>query len=347
MHDEKRWTVVLAAGDGSRLARWTTDRSGCVVPKQFCCLRGGRSLLRDTLVRARAVSNPDKTLVVVAARHRRHWERELHDWPQENIVVQPLNRGTAAGILLPVLTILERDPSANIAVLPSDHFVHRERILTAALETALDSTRDEPGILTLLGISPDSPDNDYGWIVPGEDAGKTYGVSSFVEKPHAAVALRLLQRGALWNSFIFAAKGSTLAAMYQHQFPELLARFQLAFEGSVGSRAMELERLYGQMSTDDFSRGLLQNCHDRLRVVRVPDCGWTDLGTPQRVQDCLHSLPMRAFAPSAGTLVELENCVVVPGSRRARGLQEPIPLQNRTTPYDLAATGPITRAALP
>lgn len=39
------WAVVLAAGDGSRLARLTTDAAGNSVPKQFCSLDGRASLL--------------------------------------------------------------------------------------------------------------------------------------------------------------------------------------------------------------------------------------------------------------------------------------------------------------
>lgn len=41
---------------------------------------------------------------------------------------------------------------------------------------------------------------------------------------------------------------------------------------------------------------MLQNVVERLRVVEVPPCGWTDLGTSERVDGCVRRL--RA-APSA------------------------------------------------
>ena len=47
------WAVVLAAGDGTRLAALTTDASGNSVPKQFCSLNGGRTLIEETLQHAR------------------------------------------------------------------------------------------------------------------------------------------------------------------------------------------------------------------------------------------------------------------------------------------------------
>jgi len=50
------WAVVLAAGEGSRLRALTTTSSGIAVPKQFCSLRGGASLLEEALQRAAAVA---------------------------------------------------------------------------------------------------------------------------------------------------------------------------------------------------------------------------------------------------------------------------------------------------
>jgi hypothetical protein len=48
----RNWAIVLAAGEGSRLRRLTTDGSGASIPKQFCSLRNGPSLLHEALRRA-------------------------------------------------------------------------------------------------------------------------------------------------------------------------------------------------------------------------------------------------------------------------------------------------------
>ncbi|HRC86255.1 MAG TPA: hypothetical protein PK413_11645, partial [Thermoanaerobaculia bacterium] len=50
-----RWALVLAAGEGSRLAHLTTDADGNAVPKQFCRLGSGASLLAETVRRASRV----------------------------------------------------------------------------------------------------------------------------------------------------------------------------------------------------------------------------------------------------------------------------------------------------
>src|SRR5262245_33382827 len=128
MSVNQNWAIVLAAGEGTRLRELTT-REGVPTPKQFCSLRGGRSLLGDALARATRVVPRKRVIVIVAEEHRPYWSTDLRGLPAENVIVQPRNRGTAPGILLPLLTVLERDPGARVAILPSDHFVEREPVL--------------------------------------------------------------------------------------------------------------------------------------------------------------------------------------------------------------------------
>jgi mannose-1-phosphate guanylyltransferase len=102
------WALVLAAGEGSRLRALTTT-NGVAVPKQFCSLQGGPSLLQEALHRAEAVAPRTRICTIVAEQHRRWWQGPLWALPSQNIIVQPENRGTAAGLLLPLLHIEARD----------------------------------------------------------------------------------------------------------------------------------------------------------------------------------------------------------------------------------------------
>ena len=45
------WGIILAAGDGQRLAAVTVDACGRVVPKQYCALVGTDTLLEQTVAR--------------------------------------------------------------------------------------------------------------------------------------------------------------------------------------------------------------------------------------------------------------------------------------------------------
>jgi mannose-1-phosphate guanylyltransferase len=284
------WAVVLAGGDGLRLSSLTTDLAGRAVPKQFCSLRGERALIDDALDRARGVADPGRVLVIVAEKHRAHWSRLLGELPAVNVLVQPLNRGTAAGILYPLLTILERDPEAHVAWIPSDHYVRSEATLLTALHLALRQSRQDPHV-TLLGVRPDSPEQEYGWIVPRSGRAMFHSIARFVEKPDGPTAQGLLTAGALWNTFLLIGPARAFLGLFELRLPKLLAGFRSVFGLPQDSRASALSGLYSSLPDADFSRDVLQHAAARLRVLTVPACGWTDLGNPKRVAECLRELP--------------------------------------------------------
>jgi mannose-1-phosphate guanylyltransferase len=301
-----RWALVLAAGSGTRLQSLTVDSTGASVPKQFCSLHGGSSLLEEALARAAVVACPAQTIVVVADEHRRHWQNALTALPPHNVIVQPRNRGTANGILLGVSAILSLAPEALVAILPSDHYVEREDVLAKALERAMAAiTSDEcAGSIGFLGIEPDSADPELGYIVRGEPRGDgTYTVARFVEKPSREVAAELLRRRALWNSFLLVARGAALVDLIESRFPVEVAAFRSLWQRAAWSARLsrELEQLYERLPEIDFSRGVVESASAPLHVVQVPSCGWSDLGTPQRVADCLEQLSVVARKPPSRT----------------------------------------------
>lgn len=294
------WALLLAAGSGTRLSELTRLGNGASVPKQFCSLTGGPSLLQDTLARAARIVPAERTLAIVAAEHRLWWHDELAELPEENVVEQPLNRGTAAGVLLPLLEILRRDPEATVVMLPTDHFVADEAVLEQAIRRGLGEVRRNPEEIVLLGIAPDAPDSEYGWVVPGGEASDdAFRVRSFVEKPPREFAEQLMLRGGVWNSFLMVASGRALRALYLRRRPSLLHALALAPRRSDGSLdPVALARLYASIPSSDFSRELLQGSEDRLRLVTVPACGWSDLGTPARLAACVALSPRIAPASS-------------------------------------------------
>ncbi|MGD8439664.1 MAG: sugar phosphate nucleotidyltransferase [Holophagae bacterium] len=292
---EHLWSIVLAGGDGRRLSHLTGEVHGRPVPKQYCSVRGTMSLLQQALRRGHAIAGPERTMVVVSAEHRCWWTTELIDLPPENTVVQPCNRGTACGLMLPLLQVLIRDPEATVVALPSDHVVSDEATLREAISTAAAHARQNPTQLVLLGIGADRPDTGLGWIEPSPgDPHPVRPVSQFVEKPTRAQAESLLRNGALWNSFIFAMSAHGLYALFEETLPWMTRMFiyTLVHE-SGGSPPERVARLYDRLPSVDFSRAILQDAGWNMSVVPVPPCGWTDVGTPEGVARCIASGPTR------------------------------------------------------
>ncbi len=298
MHgDQETWALVLAAGEGSRLQSLTTTDAGTSIPKQFCSLRGGSSLLHEALDRAHALTSVSSICVVVAAQHQSWWQPQLSSLRRKNIIVQPQNRGTANGILLPLLFLLERDPAARIVLLPSDHHVREEAVLARSMQRALEQVHRYSEETLLLGLEPEEADPQLGYIVPGDaDARGMLRVIQFVEKPTTVQARELISHGALWNAFIVVSSLHALLSLFSRRIPDVVKAMQAAIREDLRSPGKEgaVTQIYEQLPTVDFSRDILAKQASYLRVLAVPQCGWSDLGTPERVARTLRRSPRQA-----------------------------------------------------
>lgn len=278
------WAIVLAAGEGRRLSALTESAGGVPVPKQFCSLWGGHSLLHDALQRARQVVQRGRICAVVAAQHRQWWETPLWSLPGNNRIVQHENRGTGTGLLLGLLHVVSRDPGAVVVVLPSDHYVSDEPILADVVGRALVIARRSDEHAVLIGLRPEDACTELGYIVPAAspDSGLSE-VVEFVEKPSAVRACELVARGALWNSFIVVASAAALLRLYRRQYARVVGTLQQAVANDCES-AMAGEvtaAFYRDLPPIDFSSDILRGQEAQLRVLGAPPCGWADLGSPR------------------------------------------------------------------
>lgn len=300
------WAIVLAAGNGTRLSSLTRNPTGSAVPKQFCSLDGERSLIEQALDRAARVIDPRRVTAIVAHSHRRYWEPALQDLPPANVVVQPQDRGTAIGILLPALRIAARDPLARILILPSDHYVAEEAVLEKAMRCALEDIGEHPVGVALLGIEADEPDPELGYIVPcAGNHPRLRQVHRFIEKPFVDEARRLVSEGALWNSFILVCRVQSLIELLLHACPDVVQALQAVESNDEAS----LLQCYRNLPVIDFSRHVATGQEHRLAVVAVPGCGWNDLGTPHRLAQTLTRQPRRHAGNSPTARGTPDRCI--------------------------------------
>ena len=115
---DRRWGVLLAGGDGTRLKKLTRIVSGDDRPKQFCSLFGEESLLDLARERAERTIHPEQILVQLTASHRAFYVEEPGVRASQRIV-QPTNRGTAPPILYSLLSIQQINDDAIVALFNS------------------------------------------------------------------------------------------------------------------------------------------------------------------------------------------------------------------------------------
>jgi mannose-1-phosphate guanylyltransferase len=288
------WAIVLAAGEGSRLSTLTRSLHGRHVPKQFASLWGDRTFLNRTLDRVGWLVPRERTLVVVADDCKALAEAHLRDYSGVDAVYQPSNRGTGAGVLLPLAHVLARDPGACVVIFPSDHHVEREAPFQDAIRHAVQATDFASSHVAMIGATAESPATDLGWIDCGEDlacsAIRASRVQAFVEKPAASIAVDLLRHGAMWNTMIVAARGQALWDLADRHIPEVCWCFQ-TYRILLGEGREDgfLRGIYPGLPITDLCRDVLQPAKG-LAVVPMTDAGWSDCGTPERL--------FRAMEPS-------------------------------------------------
>src|SRR5215510_5260501 len=254
-HIGQLWGIVLAAGEGTRVRSFLSELCGGRGIKQFCSVIGGRSMVQDTLARVERLIPRKRILVVVSRHHREEVAQQLTSWPAENIIFQPENCDTTAGILLPLAYVSYRDPLATVAIFPSDHFILYEERFMEAVRLGVQETGWFPGNMTLLGIEPDYPEDGYGWIMPGaeEKNRETRAVREFWEKPAPYRTQELWQQGALWNTFVCVAQSRTLWSMAQRTVPDIYEGFRQICQ-ALGTPYEEriIEQVYTNMPAVNF-----------------------------------------------------------------------------------------------
>jgi mannose-1-phosphate guanylyltransferase len=87
-----------------------------------------------------------------------------------------------------------------VAFLPSDHYISDNARFMAHARAALDTARRRPDLVILLGLEPESPEVEYGWIESADripDSRRLFRVRRFWEKPNQRLAQVLMLRGCL------------------------------------------------------------------------------------------------------------------------------------------------------
>jgi mannose-1-phosphate guanylyltransferase len=269
------WGIVLDGCDGTQLQPFIRADLDGERPKHYCTCVGTHPLLRQTLQRAEQLILSQRLLTVLTQAHLPYAQAELTNCPSHTTVVQPSNRGTGPGLLLPLFHVLQRDTDAIVAVFPADHFLVEDARLMAAVASAAAWVARTPSQAVLLGVSPTRLEVQYDWIVPGEVVGQSQGkrlyqVQHLWEKPPQAQVKRLLRDGALWNTSILVGMARLLLALYRVMIPELVTEFdRVRHELGSPEEADLLAQVYIRIAAVNFSQTVLVPNIPRLVMLPV------------------------------------------------------------------------------
>ncbi|MBN9558662.1 MAG: mannose-1-phosphate guanylyltransferase/mannose-6-phosphate isomerase [Alphaproteobacteria bacterium] len=267
--------VILSGGSGTRL--WPMSRTA--LPKQLLTLRGQRTMIQETALRAQ-LPGATPPLLICNEGHRflvAEQMRAISIAPL-GIVLEPVARNTAAAAAIAALTVSKQDAQGVILLLPSDHFIDDEKEFSAAVAKAAIVAAE--GKLVTFGITPTVPETGYGYIKRADALGDgAYAVESFVEKPDRDTAAGYLAHGGYyWNSGMFAFRADIFLDELRQFAPAILN----AATGALEAAKEDLD--FVRLDAGSFSAAPAISIdyavmeHTRRAAVIPCTLGWSDVG---------------------------------------------------------------------
>ena len=285
-----QYCVIMAGGHLNRF--WPISREG--MPGHFLDISGtGKSLVRMAYERCLGVVPEENILIITLGKFKGIINEQIPELPKENLLLEPYARRTAPCIAYATYTLLKRNPNAVMAATPADIIVNDEQLFKETMTHALDYAEKNP-VLVTLGVKPDRPDTEYGYIqaVGGKGAcnsGDPVKVKTFTEKPDAEIADVFFRSGEFfWNSGIFVWQASVIKEEMERYIPEITRLFD-GWEGALGSPAEEvfIERAYTDCIKLSIDYGVMEKT-DRAWVYPI-QFGWSDIDSWENYYSSIRS----------------------------------------------------------
>lgn len=266
----------MAGGVGKRLFPISTPER----PKQFIdLLKVGRTMIQMTVDRFLPICPIENFWVVTSERYIRYIREQLPGIKPSHILAEPEARNTAPCIAYACTKIAAHHPDVNIVVTPADAYVGDNENFVQTVQTALDFSTENSRIVT-LGIVPDRPATEYGYI----EAGKTVlrpikKVLNFKEKPTEDVAEEYIKLGNyFWNAGIFVWNQATIDSQLRKFAPQIMEVMdKIAPHLYTADESYALRAYFPQCEKISIDYAVMEKSND---IFMIPcTFPWSDLGS--------------------------------------------------------------------
>lgn len=303
------FAVIMAGGKGERF--WPLSREKR--PKQMLNLFGEMSLIEQTVMRLTPILPPERILIITNNRYVEQIQTLLPQLPEENVIGEPVARDTAPCVALAAGIVKAKSggKDAGMLLLPSDHCIVNVNALIRDLRAAV-ALSEAPGSIVTIGIKPDFPSPDYGYIECGEPMGEVAGfrVRRFREKPDRSTAEEFLKAGNfLWNSGMFAWRVSTILAEMEKNAPDLAhLADRIADAWGTPGFAELLLREYESAPKISIDYAVMEKA---AKICVIPaSFDWDDIGNWTALRNHIEPDGANNIVQGNAKLLDCQDCIV-------------------------------------
>lgn len=276
---DKPYIGIMAGGGGTRL--WPKSRQS--VPKQFLKLFSNKTLLQETYSRVAPLTDNDHIFVIAPEKYKEEILKQLPDLNEDNLIVEPMARSTAAALGLASVVIQKKDPHAVVNYITSDDYIVEidefQRVLLTASIVA--ENRDD---FVIWGIHPTFPATGYGYIQSGDEIDEANGipifkVKSFREKPNATTAQAYIATGKyFWNTCKFTQKVHVMLDGIKESMPDLYASLERISDVYGSEHYFEVCREeFEKLESEPIENGVMEKVKN---LAMIPaNYTWSDIGS--------------------------------------------------------------------
>lgn len=281
--------IIMAGGSGERFWPLSTPEK----PKQLLNIFSDKTMIRETVDRILPIIPKENIFIATNELQAAAIKDELKDIPEENIIIEPAFKDTAAAIGYSALVIenrfkdtLAKNEKIEVVVLASDHLIKKESEFRDIVKLGAKEASNN-GVIVTLGIKPNKPETGYGYIEVKEEneliLNEVYKVRRFREKPNLETAESYVASGKyLWNSGMFIFTTETIFKNFDVLMEEHTEVFQ-SIRKKLTNDIFGLELT--NLVRDDFESfekisidfGIMEYSKN-IRVIPV-DIEWNDIGS--------------------------------------------------------------------
>ncbi|MGQ9651526.1 MAG: mannose-1-phosphate guanylyltransferase [Phycisphaerae bacterium] len=267
--------VIMAGGSGTRL--WPLSRRSH--PKQLLRIFEGKSLLRRSYERLRALLPAEQIYIITGRDYIEPMAAELPELPRENLMGEPCPRDTANAVGLAAHLLALRDPDGTMGIFTADHIIHPIGTFADTVRRGFEAADRHADALITFGITPHSPHTGYGYVHRGPqvDPG-VFEVLEFKEKPDLETARRYVESGEyFWNSGMFVWRLAAIVAQIRKHQPQIDAGLREVAAGFHDpARADAVLACFSLLPKISIDFAVMEKA-DRVLTVEMP-CEWLDVG---------------------------------------------------------------------